>query len=171
LSPDGLRAVAFPENGPGWSIEPMRTVDPGAARNEHVVYSHSDIESAGSFDGDTVGDAEVPVAATADPGYAPYGCDVMQAELGVDADYSMYKFSGYDADATMRNIEDVVNHLNVIYIRDCLIQYKLGKVVIRTDASSCPYYNLTVSIDYLYTLSNQWRTGKYGTTYTMAAGL
>lgn len=169
LSPDGLRAVAFPNDGPGWSIEPMRAVDPSASRTEHIVYSHSDIESAGTFDGDAIGGDEAPVAAAADPTYAPYGCDVMRAELAVDADYSFYEFSGGTTNGVMANIEDVVNSLNVIYVRDCLIEYKLGKVVLRTDADTCPYYGLTGDMPFLDTLVRLWQTGQYGTSYTMAA--
>jgi hypothetical protein len=186
LLPTGLRACVFPRYQIGWSVEPMRTVYPAAARNEHIVYNHSDIEPT-ELSNDALQvpqiEGEPPVAyysaqqipsasaiATAAgdvraASYAPYECDVMRAEIGFDADYAYYHYCGDNVNKVLSNLEDVLVSLNVVYVRDCLIEYQLGRVVIRTDLSSCPYYNST---SLLNEIRNQWNNGQYGTTHDVA---
>lgn len=67
------------------------------------------------------------------------GSIVRAAEVGVDSAYQQYVACGSDVDATVEMAEFCVMAANTVYLRDAAILHRVGKVVIRTDATADPY--------------------------------
>ncbi|MHC4741004.1 MAG: LamG-like jellyroll fold domain-containing protein [Planctomycetota bacterium] len=105
--------------------------------------------------------------------YSPHGSDVMQAEAAIDVEYEYYaKWGAGSRDPNlpiMLNIEATMNEMNALYIRDCMIDYVLGRVVIRTSPETCPYYDLDRDFDKLGPMRTEWRNNHSDSTHDLAA--
>lgn len=90
--------------------------------------------------------------------FAPYGCDVMRAEIGFDVDYVFYSSTGGSNPGTVLTLHEqlVNNDINTRFIRDTLIEHVIGKVIIRTDPATDPYANTPDMGVQLTTLRNIW---------------
>ena len=99
--------------------------------------------------------------------------DLKRAEIAFDVAYSAYKDRyGSNKDNVMKNIDQVVNNtINNIFVRDALIEHVIGKVIIRTDAKTCPYEragNRDSSSASLNQIKDLWNKGTYGKSHNLA---
>ena len=83
------------------------------------------------------------------------GSVVYAAEVGVDLPNSQYVVDG-DVDAALEMIEHSVNTVNLIYLRDASILHRLGRIVVRADATQDPYAGMTSTGPLLTEINNQW---------------
>ncbi len=83
------------------------------------------------------------------------GSDVWAAEVGVDIPNSQYAVDG-DIDAALEMVEHSVNTVNLLYLRDASILHRLGRVVVRADATQDPYDGMTTTGALLSEIGNQW---------------
>jgi hypothetical protein len=100
-------------------------------------------------------------------------CNVVQAELGIDASSEYYIRLGEDVDATLAKIEESVNAINAIYVRDAMIEHLLGRVVIRTSTDSDPYFGYDKTYpsgvsELIARLRNEWATNQASSLHDVA---
>ena len=187
LLPSGLKATVFSDYEPAWSIRPMQSAVSGADRSSHIIYMESDIEQPDltndkvefrqSEDGRKLwpyngAGATVPIGAWAITGalaHAPYGCTVKQAELSLDIEYLYYVWQGSSITNVEDNIDASINYINTIYVRDCLIEHVLGRVIIRTNQATCPYYDATSLYDCWHAAGEEWTTNQSDVSPNMVA--
>jgi len=83
---------------------------------------------------------------------------VKQAELGIDVGYTFFaNRCGSNTTTAQQTVEDWVNDvLNLVFIRDAIIEHTVGTIVIRTTSATCPYYSLTSGYDTLPKLREIW---------------
>ncbi|MHC4498930.1 MAG: LamG-like jellyroll fold domain-containing protein, partial [Planctomycetota bacterium] len=192
LAKDGLRATICTEFGSGWEIRPMRRIDGNAARRRHIVFCEEDVEveeaaepgprpsevdgmPVAYYDGDvwTMDTTATAIGAMGVTMLTPHGSDVMRAEAGIDVEYDYFaKWStvGRDPYAPINNnIATTINEMNIIFVRDCMIEYVLGRVVIRTSVEACPYHDINDDFSKLGPFRTEWRNNQSDSTHDLAA--
>lgn len=125
----------------------------------HVLYDLADLDPVTGICG--VDDAALPLmsaGASAEgekgaPSPATSG-ELLEAEIAFDADYEYFQANGSDAAATVSDIEDIVNGLNVIYERDVGITYRITEIVVRESANDP--YNTADAGQLLSAFRNHW---------------
>ncbi|WP_010178773.1 M12 family metallo-peptidase [Aquimarina agarilytica] len=97
---------------------------------------------------------------------------VKQAEIGFDIAWSAYdKRYGRDSNEVRKTIENFVNSVNAIWIRDVLVEHTIGRIVIRTNAANCPYEkagNRKVNNKTLNQIRSIWNSGAHGNSHNLA---
>ncbi len=86
------------------------------------------------------------------PGTASLGSGYQLCEIAFDADFEFYQRNGSSVQATLDDIERVMNRVDDIYTRDCDVTYQITTVVIRS-SSNDPYTSSDAG-----TLLNQFRS-------------
>ncbi len=161
-----IRYVRPAERRGGSSLHAVSNVDgeetPACGLVDEV---HVEVQQDAPAPGPLLVDGTIAVFSAA----SSQGCDVMQAELGFDADNSYYVLMGQDEAAVVAKIEAAVNGLNAIYVRDLLVEYVLGRVIVRTSLASDPFANVTNSTDGLNTMRSEWNTNQSDSNHDVAA--
>ncbi|MHC5183667.1 MAG: hypothetical protein ACYSPI_05265, partial [Planctomycetota bacterium] len=171
LTDAGLEAQVFNCEDAGWSVYPGQGIDKSFRRTQHVIFDNADQAPQGNPDAPDVPDMlnGMPVAgyngsaAISAPtalftagtaSYAGYGCDVWQAEAGVDFEYRYYnEFAGGSSAVCQERAETTTNFMNGVYIQNLMVSYTLKTVVVRTSSAACPYYS---SGDKLNAMRAEW---------------
>ncbi|MEZ5967108.1 MAG: M12 family metallo-peptidase [Planctomycetota bacterium] len=109
-----------------WGVEPLTSRDRNMPRECHVVYRSSDRAGLDVHCG--VDTHDVDKAPPAQPG--PSALRV--AELAIDADLAFYRYYNNDPVAVERAVTSVINSCNVIYRRDCEIEFVIPTIIVRT---------------------------------------
>lgn len=174
---DGLAATLHEIAGPDVEIQPVTTGHTHRVRRvslpdgpaprcleDHMEFSANSGEEAEPLQ-ETGRSAGVQRSAP--------GCNVVQAELGIDASSEYYFALGGDAGAVLAAIEASVNAINTIYVRDAMIEYLLGRVVIRTSELSDPYYGYdntypTGVSDLIARVRNEWNVNQASSQHDVA---
>jgi hypothetical protein len=175
LGTDGLRATVYRDGMPVWRVRPLRGVVRGASRRRHVVFTEADR---------TLAAAQSPIDAASPPPLSesapdarsarlitPAGpkCSVQVAELGIDAASSYYESLGSSVAATQARIEESVAALNAIYVRDAMLEYRLGRVIVRTSAASDPYAGTMDMGVILNAMVDEWNTNQSDSAHDVAS--
>lgn len=151
---DGLYArIRLPDGATYW-IEPIGSRVAGAAPDQHVVYRAADVIPSGGtcIALHTPTDA---VAGSAESGRVASG-GLFNAELAIDADYDYFLEYG-SVEATVDQIENVINMVNVQYERDVAIRHVITRIIVRTTAEENPYTTNDPE-DLLQEFSAHWRS-------------
>jgi hypothetical protein len=137
-----------------WAIQPARDFDPRARATTHVVYSIRDVVLP---EGGVCGVDLVPLGvpdwiAQGLPGPNGSGGEVGEGgiagaqptvvEIGFDADFEFYLKNSASVNATVNDIENVMNGVDFIYDRDVDVRFEFTTFVVRTDSSD-PYTSTT----------------------------
>ncbi|MGE0478826.1 MAG: PA14 domain-containing protein [Phycisphaerae bacterium] len=150
LSDGRLSAYVREVDGRVWGVQPL---DAGSAADAaaHVVYAMDDVavgewtcgvETLGNRgDGSNEGGAG---------GTAGAGCNRL-AQIAFDADYEFYQLNGSAVPNTVADIENVMNSVELIYVRDVQISYEITTIIVRTSIDD-PYTSTNYS-----TLLNEFR--------------
>ncbi|MBI2567800.1 MAG: hypothetical protein HYV63_12285 [Candidatus Schekmanbacteria bacterium] len=118
-------------NGGAWYVEPLRRYLPQASPEAHVVYRPLDVAAAPLRCGtrrsmvetaDLPADAPAPVRRVA----------VVLAEIALDADFERFQLDGSDPQATLENMEQILNLVTDQYERELGITYRISASIIRT---------------------------------------
>ncbi|BCX49356.1 Ig-like domain-containing protein [Haloferula helveola] len=73
------------------------------------------------------------------PGSGGAGSDVFAAEVGIDAPHHQFVAAGSNVDNVVEISEFSVMATNLLYLRDAAILHRIGRIVVRTDATQDPY--------------------------------
>lgn len=162
LRPSGLSASILPLDRREWKVRPLGELLEGAPPGAHIVFEEADDGSETDLPS-LCGDMLFPPAApetvapetvahsaetsdrlqasraALDLGEAGSGaaaCTLDVADIAFDSDHELYTRLGSDEAALVAFIEDGVNELNQIYIRDLRIIHRVSAIVVRTDAAT-----------------------------------
>ena len=108
-----------------WGVAPLRSLVQGAAGGQHVVF---DTALAVGPEGE----CHVEAAAPEPPAPADGGSGAKIVEIACDADTQFFSQHGSSVDATVADIEAVLNGVDAIYDADFNIRYEIGTVLVRT---------------------------------------
>jgi hypothetical protein len=124
--------------GPGldrWGIQPADALDPSFAPDEHLVYAADDLLAQPGHCGGGLSVGGLPPATESGGAIPPGAIDLCQ--IAVDSDFEYFQIHG-SVDATVADIETVLNAVAVLYYVQTGIQYELTEVIVRTDPAD-PY--------------------------------
>ncbi|MGE5177203.1 MAG: PA14 domain-containing protein [Hyphomicrobiales bacterium] len=127
VSIDGndIQARILLDDGSDWYVQPV----PGGAAGEHAVYRSTDVtEVPGACAVDQAAErlGQVRMA----PQTQSSGC--VEAEIAIEGDYAYYQWCGGSTNATVADIDAIMNAVTLIYARDAKISYKITKYLIQT---------------------------------------
>ncbi len=152
-----LTAVIFSaDDGPSWVIQPLSEVIPEAGAGAHVVYHTDDAALAEDYfcgADDLLENAGLGAIPDEGAGGGTANTPFRVADVAFDADFQFYQQNGSSVAATLRDIERVMDTVELVYERDTLIAYEVTVIIVRTSSGSNPY----TSNDPV-TLLNQFRT-------------
>ena len=164
LLPSGLKVCARRDDGAAWFVEPLRALDRGASREQHLVYEQADLDLGPDFCGAELL-ALAPGGFGAASSSAGGGC-FREANIAFDADHENYLLNGSDAVATSLNVEASLNAVNDMYAREVAISHNLTQVLVRT-AEPDPYPSFDPGT-LLDSFRNHWNTQQGGVVRDMA---
>jgi len=142
-------------------IEPL----PGAD-GWHALYAEPDVrprEGRCAIDGAPAGRRARVESMGEDP---EPGCGRL-TQLAFDADFPYYSLNGSDIDATVADIEAVMNVVEEIYRADVGVVYEITTVVVREDLASDPY-STTDAFVLWEQFASEWRTEHAGVPRDLA---
>ncbi|MBI4586474.1 MAG: hypothetical protein HY717_20885 [Planctomycetes bacterium] len=142
LLPEGLHASVVARSGSGWCIRPLKTIDRGASREAHVVFSEESQQpfacGAGQLDppGELLFSGE-PGGRDGDSSGGAENCALKVAEIAFDSDYEFFsRKADSDSGTATSIVETGLNITNLIYVRDVKITHKLTTLVLRSDPAA-----------------------------------
>ena len=143
LLESGLSALIWMPDGTVWTIQPLKQLVADARRATHVVYRDS---SPGPWecglDTSAVPHSPDLGEADADQGGTD-GTGVTLTDLAIDADLRLYRLNGSSVEATVADVENVLNGNNIVYRRDVEILFEITTIVVRTSEAEDPYDDIT----------------------------
>jgi len=163
LTPEGgLRALVDAGEDGLLAVQPVLDAVPGARPTVHVAYRSADIFPLENF---RCGIPDVPpeddLGHHGSNGMAPATVgNVKLCEIAFDADREFYVLNGSDVNATVLDIEGVVNAVAFIYQRDAEITYAITSVLVRT--SEPDPYGTTDPATLLYDFRDEWNAHQGG---------
>lgn len=119
-----------------WFLEPLAQLGPGADGDEYVAYRARDVRSSAA----SCGALAAPGLAPA-PGGSSHALTINHVqitEIAFDADFEYFQLNSSSVNATVADIESVMNALDVIYARDVDIVHRFTGMIVRT-TSNDPY--------------------------------
>jgi hypothetical protein len=121
-----------------WGIQPAETVDESAASDEHLVFAADDLLALPGHCGGGVPVGGLPPGATegGSGGAIPPGA-IDLCQIAIDSDFEYFQLHG-SVDATVADIETVLNGVGALYYVQTGIQYELTEIIVRSDQAD-PY--------------------------------
>jgi hypothetical protein len=183
LLPEGLHARLIPRDGAGWTIRPLRPLEPGADRAWHLVAEAvNQILGGGegfacASDGLRIDHPGSPLPLPRPEGRGAGGgvedtCTLKAADLAFDSDYEFFSRKGEsNNDTCMAIIEAGLDITNAIYLRDLKVVHRLTTVVLRTDPAADFYARFPDASDFGAMLSafrSEWNANMPQVTRDMA---
>jgi len=180
LHADGrVTALLHDPLGSTWAVEPMTAEVPGLPATVHAVYRPEDIRP----DGSRCGVTEAVAArlrrepGRGEPGFvdpmllrehrellgdghaeamesSSFGGLDSEARIAFDADYEYYVLNGSSTDATIADIDDVMNAVSLIYGEQAGICYTSSGYIVRTTPND-PYVQ-TDPVDAIFEFLDEW---------------
>ncbi len=151
-------SIWLDHDGPVWSVQPARQLDPTRPEKEHVVYSSADIIPLNVSCGVQ---HETPVAVPPQG----FGVDARKvAEVAIDCDRDYYVRFGSNVTQVQNQVTSVLNGVDTIYQRDVDIQYTVTTIVVRTTTT----YTQTNMGNLLTQFANYWNSTQGGTQRDVA---
>jgi hypothetical protein len=111
-----------------WVIRPIEGVE-GFSPADHLVYRSIDspsVPTSCAVQTTAVSSDEIP------PPPASVPLDVLVCELACDADVEYYVLNGNSVEATVADIENIINAMSDIYERDTKIAFEITQIIVRT---------------------------------------
>jgi len=154
--PDGrVRGLLTSEATGDWVIEPVPEPWLGLVPGDHVAYRAIDVEAPDGTCGvpDTAPEFDFEGGERPQPSRG--GAALRVCEIACDADREFFVANGSDVDATVADIEQILNATEVIYERDVEIVYDLTTILVRT--SEPDPYSSTDPGNLLSQFRSHWR--------------
>lgn len=143
-----------------WNVQPVSDFVPGAGgfvavRDDRVITPPGVCPSI-------AGPGRPPVLLGERHGVRgnPRGGVQWQSGLAVDADVEYFNMNGSSVPNTISDIEGVINAVNVVYERDCLMTHVLTAILVRT-AEPDPY-NASNNMALLNEFRDEWNSNQQG---------
>jgi len=159
LLDDGLHAaIVMPDHSIHW-VQPIASLVPGAAFDEHIVYAGADslCEGVCGVDGAMLRNQvqmHVDQMGLVDQGPQPIGTVCKVAEIAIDADVQYFNIYGSN---TENRINQIIDTVNALYESSVGIRHEITEIIIRTSSASNPYTTNNAST-LLGQFRNVWRT-------------
>jgi hypothetical protein len=152
-----LLASIMLEDDTMWEITPLSRVVDHADVDEYVVFDSGQIDLPDYRCGvEDQGDGQ-----HVHPKYGGGETDALKfAEIGIDADYEFYQKNGSSINATIADVEDIMNGVDTIYRRDCEIAYTITTIIVRS--SEPDPYSSTNPETLLGQFQNHWNSSQGG---------
>ena len=177
LGAGGIRATIRGDGDTRWYVRPAPD-GTRARRHEHVVFAASDVLS------------ETAAETCEEPLVAPQGesvsraqprslggfpvrpvCGVERAELGLDLASDYFIAAGSSVAVALAKAEESVNAMNAVYVRDALLEYQIGRIIVRTNPATDPYAGITDSLPFLYAVVEEWNRNQQDSGHDIASGV
>ncbi len=142
----GLRAMIRRADGTEWGIEPIGLRGAGS----HAVFRRDDSLPLAAVCGSDGPSADVRVG-----GVAMRGPTIRQLDLAIEADADYFAFNG-TIQATMEDLEGILQAVSDMYERDLSVRFELTTVVIRAVGVDEDPYNETAVTTMLDELEAVW---------------
>jgi len=115
-----------------WAVQPVLTFLPGAEETLHLSYHSADVLRVPRTCG-TPGQLVNKVMAPANAQGSSVGCQsVSIAQIAFDADVEYYNANGSSVAATVADIENILNAVNIIYEQDTAITHEITEIRVHT---------------------------------------
>lgn len=155
ITDDGLSAIAADNStGTEWQIQPAAGFPAG-------VYSVALASEIVVPDG-ICGVPNTPTTQTVPttPPIANLGTGLQLCELACDADFEFFQRNGNSVTATVNDIENIVNRMDTIYVRDVDVTFQLTAIVVRSNSNDP--YTTSVAGDLLGQFAGHWASNFVG---------
>lgn len=156
---DGGLVATLVLEGVEYAVQPMPTAFASLFAANHVVLRTRDAIDPGMSCGVTEDFPTAEIEANESEGTYG-GLSLYQCQIACDADREYYAQNGSDVGATMADIEQVLNAVELIYERDVEIVYEITTILVRT--SEPDPYSTTDPGDLLVQFRNHWRNNQGG---------
>ncbi len=138
----GIDAVVYTTDGT-YGIQALRGGGVAAAQGDHAVYDNDDWLNRRNYScaadvGQHVFDGMADLKSA--PENVPHGATAAYrvAQIALDADFEFFQLNGSDVNATILDMENVINGLQAIYESQLNITYEISSVIVRTSDTD-PY--------------------------------
>jgi hypothetical protein len=158
-----LRLAIALADGRMFCVQPLEDIDPGADPASHVVYVDDVAAASGT-------------CATREPSQVVTPRERLEqrsiqagplvADLALDCDHELFVLNGSSVDATVLDVENVMSGVNLVYDRDCGIQHRLVRVLVRS-VEPDPYTS-TNPDTLLLQFRNEWNARQTGIARDLA---
>jgi len=133
LSPEGeLRAVIRIDDEREYAVQPLPAELRGLAHGDHAVFRSGDVLPGDETCGVPHLLPHADINRDPETQEARGGAQLFVCEIACDADREYFERNGSDVDATIADIEDVLNAVELIYERDVEITYEITTILVRT---------------------------------------
>ena len=155
---DGQLFATVVINGAAWTIEPLDGLAPGAgvAADSYAIYRDQDVLPADKGCGGAIANPGAQQAGEAAAGGGVAGGTGAEiVEIGCETDIEYWQKNGSSVDATVTDIETIINSVSAIYEAQVDVSYEVTTIVVRTGdpATDDPYTTLSCG-----TLLSQFRS-------------
>ena len=150
-------------DGRMFAIQPLAELDSTAGAAMHVVYL-DDVAAAPG----TCATRETAQLVAHRPGYEERSilAGPLVADLALDCDYELYLLDGSSIDATVLDVENILSGVNLVYNRDCGIQHRLVRIIVRS--SEPDPYSTTDPDSLLNQFRDHWNASQTGLSRDVA---
>lgn len=158
-----LAATILDDAGEQWHIQPLSEVTAGvAAGSSHIIYRASDVLWSRGHCEEHGEPAPMNHfrASTYFPGGAAFSGGMKVCDIAFDADVEFFQINGHSVANTVADIENIMNHVSLIYETQANVRYEITTIIIRT-AEPDPYSS-TNNLTLLTQFSNEWNTNMQG---------
>ncbi len=138
---DGQLHATVVIDGAAWTIEPLDGLVQGGPvmADSYAIYRDQDVLPADKGCGGGIANPGVQQApGPAAEGGVAGGTGAEIVEIGCDADFEYYQKNGNSVDATVADIEIIINSVSAIYEAQVDLFYEVTTIVVRTDIAD-PY--------------------------------
>ncbi|MAD19368.1 MAG: hypothetical protein CMJ52_03995 [Planctomycetaceae bacterium] len=148
LLDDGVHAL-IDLHGDEIVIQPAADFDLPGPIGRHIVYRSSLSSAEGMCGNGMVGppekgpEFEIPWDESGAPAGGVAGDNLNLIELGIECDYEYFQRNSSSVNATVNDVELIINQTDNIYRRDLGIAYEITTIVVRSDSND-PYTSTSI---------------------------
>ncbi|RMF74717.1 MAG: hypothetical protein D6744_14215 [Planctomycetota bacterium] len=130
--------------GDTWYVEPAAEVLDDVTAEWHFAYRADDITPSDASCGVDETMRGVPIVEN-EPSGGLRGVGLGRTEIGFDADFEFFTQNGSSVDATVADVEMILNNVSLIYQGEVGICYAITTIIVRTSAAADPYSSTDAS--------------------------
>ena len=140
---DGRLYATVVIDGAAWTIEPLDGLVRAArvTADSYAIYRDEDVLPADKGCGGAIAHpGDQPAGESVAEGGVAGGTGLEIVELGCDADVEFWQKNGSSIDATVTDIENVINNVSAIYEAQLDLAYEVTTIIVRTGNAGDPPY-------------------------------
>lgn len=149
ITDQGLSAIVVDEAlDLEWQIQPAE----GHPVGTYSIAKKSDLQDPVGICG--VPNSGSPTLQSAGSSVAALGTGLQLCEIALDADFEFFQRNGNSVAATINDMENIMNRVDDIYVRDCDVTFQITGIVVRSNSND-PYTSFDAS-NLLSQFTNHW---------------